>query len=181
MEIFALEHSRAAYCADFVLYGAAVVALPAILMVAQPLRAWPALAALVLLGAIGWTLIEYAMHRFILHGIPPFRGWHAQHHARPTARIASPTVLSASLVLGLVFLPTLALAGVWRACALTLGVLIGYFGYAVTHHATHHWKLDNAWLKRRKRAHALHHHRATPGHYGVTTAFWDRVFGSDGR
>lgn len=181
MELFALEHSRAAYRADFVLYGVAIVGLPAFLMLAQPLRAWPELAALVLLGLAGWTLVEYAMHRFILHGLAPFRGWHAQHHARPTARIASPTILSAGLIFGLVFLPVLVLADVWSACALTLGLLIGYFGYAVTHHATHHWNIDSPWLKRRKRAHALHHHLARPGSYGVTSSFWDQVFGSDRR
>lgn len=179
MGFFALEHSRAAYRADFVLYGVAVVGLPAFLMVAQPLRAWPELGALALLGLAGWTLIEYALHRFILHRMAPFRGWHGEHHARPTARIASPTILSAGLIFGLVFLPAIALDDVPGACALTLGVLIGYFGYAVTHHATHHWNFDNAWLKRRKRAHALHHHRAQLGHYGVTSSFWDRVFGSD--
>ena len=181
MKVFALEHSRAAYRADFVLYGAAVVGLPLLLMVERPIQAWPALAALALLGLAMWTLIEYAMHRFILHAMPPFRGWHGQHHARPTARIASPTILSAGLILGLVFVPALALCNVWSACALTLGVLIGYFGYAVTHHATHHWRAESAWLKRRKRAHALHHHRKVSGHYGVTSAFWDRVFRSDGR
>ena len=181
MELFALEHSRNAYRADFLLYGGAVVAMPTFLTVAQPLRAWPELAAFALLGLVAWTLIEYVMHRFILHGMPPFRAWHALHHARPTARIASPTILSAGLIFGLVFLPVLVLADVWIACALTWGVLVGYFGYAVTHHATHHWNLDNAWLKRRKRAHALHHHRARPGSYGVTSSFWDRVFGSVAR
>lgn len=181
MELFALEHSRNAYRADFLLYGGAVVAMPTFLTVAQPLRAWPELAAFALLGLVAWTLIEYAMHRFILHGMPPFRAWHALHHARPTARIASPTILSAGLIFGLVFLPVLVLADVWIACALTWGVLVGYFGYAVTHHATHHWNLDNAWLRRRKRAHALHHHRARPGSYGVTSSFWDRVFGSVAR
>src|SRR6476646_9400235 len=147
MEFFALEHSRAAYRADFTLYGALVVALPVFLMLAQPARAWPELGALALTGLLAWTLIEYAMHRFVLHGMAPFREWHAQHHARPSARIASPTILSAGLILGLVFLSALALGDVWTACALTLGVLIGYFGYAVTHHATHHWNLDNARLK----------------------------------
>jgi cyclopropane-fatty-acyl-phospholipid synthase len=178
MNLFALEHSRAAYLADFVLYGAAVVLLATVLPLARPLAQWPGLATLALLGLAGWTLIEYLMHRFVLHGLPPFRDWHAQHHARPTARIASPTVLSASLIFALVFLPAFALAGPWAACALTLGVLIGYLGYAVTHHATHHWNVDLAWLKGRKRAHALHHHLAQPGHFGVTSTFWDRVFGT---
>lgn len=181
MNLFALEHSQAAYRADFVLYGAAIVGLPAFLMLAQPLRAWPELAALALLGLLAWSLIEYAMHRFILHGMPPFDRWHAQHHARPSARIASPTILSAGLIFGLVFLPALALTDLWNACALTLGLLIGYFGYAVTHHATHHWNLDYAWFKRRKRAHARHHHLAQPGSYGVTTSFWDQVFGTGPR
>jgi hypothetical protein len=57
-------------------------------------------------------------------------------------------------------------------------VLGGYLGYAFTHHATHHWRVDNGWSIRRKRWHAQHHHAAQPGCYGVTSAFWDPVFGS---
>ncbi len=178
MNLFALEHSRGAYRADFVLYGAAIVVLTGALMLAQPLAQWSVLAAI---GLAAWTLIEYAMHRFVLHGLQPFKGWHALHHERPTALIASPTILSAGLIFALVFLPALGLAGGWKAGALTLGVLIGYLGYAVTHHATHHWNIDNAWLKRRKRAHALHHHLAHPAYFGVTGTFWDHVFGSAGR
>lgn len=175
MNLFALEHSRGAYRADFVLYGAAVIVLGGALVLVQPLATWP---VPVLLGLASWTLIEYAMHRFVLHGLQPFKDWHARHHERPMARIASPTILSAALIFTLVFLPAFALAGGWRAGALTLGVLIGYLGYAVTHHATHHWNIDNAWLRRRKRAHALHHHLVRPGHFGVTSSFWDQVFGS---
>jgi sterol desaturase/sphingolipid hydroxylase (fatty acid hydroxylase superfamily) len=68
----------------------------------------------------------------------------------------------------------LALAG-----AVTLGVVAGYLAYAVTHHATHHWRSGNPWLQRRKRRHALHHHDKTvPRCYGVTSAFWDHVFRS---
>jgi hypothetical protein len=55
-------------------------------------------------------------------------------------------------------------------------MLTGYLAYATVHHAVHHWHSDNAWLRRRKRSHALHHggiHR--PGNYGVTSAFWDHV------
>jgi sterol desaturase/sphingolipid hydroxylase (fatty acid hydroxylase superfamily) len=177
MKLFALEHSRRAYCADFVIYGAAVIVLTAVLAYAQPLARWSAPA---LLGLAGWTLVEYAMHRFVLHGLRPFKAWHARHHERPTARIASPTILSAGLIVALVSLPAFALSGGWNACALTLGVLTGYLGYAITHHAVHHWNVDNAWLKRRKRAHALHHHLARPVFFGVTSTLWDHVFGSAG-
>ena len=94
------------------------------------------------------------------------------------ALIYTPTLLSASLIVGLVFLPALLLGGVWVACALTLGMLTGYLGYTLAHHATHHWRSDNRWLKNRKRWHALHHHAGAAACYGVTTSLWDHVFGS---
>jgi sterol desaturase/sphingolipid hydroxylase (fatty acid hydroxylase superfamily) len=179
MELFALEHSKAAYQADFALYTTAVVALATFLLLGVPRDEQLAIAALALAGLVSWTLIEYALHRFVLHGLQPFSRWHAEHHERPRALICSPTIMSASLILTLVFLPALLLGGLWRACAFTLGVLAGYLAYAITHHATHHWRADTAWLKDRKRWHALHHHHhERPGHYGVSSAFWDHVFGS---
>jgi sterol desaturase/sphingolipid hydroxylase (fatty acid hydroxylase superfamily) len=133
----------------------------------------------VVLGLAGWTAIEYVMHRFVLHGLRPFSQWHAQHHQRPVALISTPTIVSATLIAALVYLPARLLGGLWQAGALTLGVMAGYLAYAVAHHATHHWRADSAWLKRRKRWHALHHHLAdSPACYGVTTSFWDHVFGS---
>ena len=179
MGLFTIEHGEAAYRADFALYGIAVAALAVFLPVAGPPGLQLELLALALLGLAGWTAIEYAIHRFVLHGLAPFKRWHEEHHQRPTALIGAPTILSASLIFGLVFLPALALGGPWRACALTLGVLTGYLLYAITHHAAHHWPAESAWLKRRKRWHALHHHDAgRRGGYGVTSAFWDHVFGS---
>ena len=179
MGLFAMEHSKVAYRADFALYGLAVAALATFLFVASPRSLGPESLALVVLGLGSWTVIEYLLHRFVLHGFAPFKRWHEEHHQRPTALICAPTVLSASLILVLVFLPVLALGGIWKACALTLGMVTGYLFYAVTHHAIHHWPADSAWLKRRKRWHALHHHAAgRPGRFGVTSAFWDHVFGS---
>ena len=183
MGLFTLEHSRAAYRADFALYGMAVSGLAAFLVAAGPQEHWLQMTALAFTGLAAWSVIEYALHRFVLHGLQPFRRWHAQHHERPTALICAPTLLSATLIATLVFLPTLLLGGLWRACALTLGVLAGYLAYASMHHATHHWRADHAWLKQRKRWHALHHHHehhdgGPPGCYGVTSAFWDHVLGS---
>lgn len=179
MGLFSLEHSRAAYHADFLLYGIAVMVLAAFLLIASPHGRLPGIVVFAFLGLGSWTLIEYALHRFVLHGLQPFRRWHAEHHQRPTALICTPTILSATLITALVFLPAQVFGNLWCACALTLGLLTGYLAYGVTHHATHHWRTDNAWLRQCKAWHALHHHYVEqPSCFGVTTAFWDRVFGT---
>jgi len=179
MRLFTLEHSRAAYRADFALYGLAVVALAAFLWRAGPRGQGLESAAFTVLGLASWTALEYALHRFVLHGLAPFRHWHAEHHRRPTALICAPTILSGTLIAALVFAPAWLMAGLWRGSALTLGVLIGYLAYALTHHAMHHGRTGNTWLQQRKRWHALHHHAdGRTGYYGVTGAFWDRAMGT---
>ena len=179
MGLITLEHSKAAYRADFALYGAAVAVLAAFLLVAGPREQLLEIIGFACVGLASWTVIEYALHRFVLHGLRPFSRWHTEHHQRPTALIYAPTIFSATLVVTLVFLPALELGDLWRACALTLGVLAGYLSFSITHHAVHHWRADSAWLKRRKRWHALHHNPiGQPDCYGVTSAFWDHVFRS---
>jgi sterol desaturase/sphingolipid hydroxylase (fatty acid hydroxylase superfamily) len=178
MGVFSLQHARSAYQADFVFFGLAMGVLAGVLVLAGPHDQWPSRVIDVAAGLVGWTAIEYGLHRYVLHGVQPFKGWHAQHHAKPLALIGTPTVLSAALILILVFLPALMLAGPWRACGLTLGVVAGYFAYSLTHHGVHHWHVDSAWLKQRKRWHALHHHKAQPACFGVTSDLWDRVFGT---
>jgi sterol desaturase/sphingolipid hydroxylase (fatty acid hydroxylase superfamily) len=178
MELFKLEHSKLAYQADFALYGIAVLLLSGFLLLTGVREQWPEILALVLTGILSWTGIEYALHRFVLHGLQPFRRWHLLHHQRPMALICTPTIISAILFLLLVFLPALAIEGLLRSCALTVGMLVGYLAYAITHHAVHHWPSDNVWLKQRKRWHALHHSNIEhSGYYGVSSSFWDHVFG----
>ena len=70
--------------------------------------------------------------------------------------------------------------GRWRASAFTLGVVGGYLAYGIVHHAVHHWPADYAWLRRRRLWHAMHHHRQPPQRFGVSSGFWDRVFGTAG-
>lgn len=181
MGLFSLEHGKAAYFADFVAYALAVAGLAAFLVVSTPHGAHLSLIALATAGFAGWTLAEYVLHRFVLHGLAPFREWHTRHHQRPTALISTPTLLSASLIVALVTAPAAVLGGRWAACALTLGVSSGYLAYAITHHATHHRRAKSRWLLRRKRWHARHHHLGAPPRcFGVTGAFWDRVFGTAG-
>jgi cyclopropane-fatty-acyl-phospholipid synthase len=175
MVLFTLEHGKAAYRADFAFYGAVIGGL-GLALAAGPLRGpgWWWL-GMVALGLFSWTAIEYALHRYILHGLQPFQRWHAMHHERPQALIATPTVITALAFVLLVFAPAWALGSIGAACAWTLGVLIGYLAYAMTHHATHHWRGQGRWLLQRKRHHALHHHKSHGGCFGVTSGLWDFV------
>lgn len=177
MRLFTIEHSVREYQADFVVYGAAWLSLLAYLALAtpQPLR-WTVV-GLSGVGLAAWSLVEYLLHRFVLHGLRPFSDWHSAHHRHPTALIYTPTLLSAALMVVLVFLPTLTFTDAWHACGLSFGMLSGYLAYTLTHHAMHHGRAARYWLKGRRRCHALHHASGS-GNYGVTSAFWDHVFRS---
>ncbi len=130
------------------------------------------LAALVL-----WSLIEYAMHRFAFHGVEPFVSLHAGHHRRPLALVATPTLVSATVIALLVWLPATLLGGLWMGSGVALGVVTGYFAYGVVHHGVHHWRAKGVWMRRCKRQHAIHHLNPRIN-YGVTMLRWDRAFGS---
>ena len=180
MPAFAIEHSPTRYHADFVAYALAIAALSAWLAWRAPAGlAWPLL-GFALAGLASWSALEYALHRFVLHGLPPFAGWHAEHHRRPAALIGTPTLVSALMFGLLVALPGVLLLGPWRGGALTLGVLTGYLVYATLHHGLHHWRLTSPWWQARKFAHARHHHLLQPCCYGVTSGFWDRVLRTGG-
>jgi cyclopropane-fatty-acyl-phospholipid synthase len=165
------------YFADFAVYPLGIVCASSFLLRFEPREERLDVAAAIAGGLLGWSFLEYALHRFLLHGIEPFRSWHLEHHRRPRALLGIPTVLSAILVLALVFLPTLVIGNRWVATGVTLGVIVGYLGYAWTHHVLHHWNVYTPWLRSRKRLHRLHHSRHDC-EYGVTTSIWDRVFAS---
>lgn len=178
MGLVSLEHGKVAYWADFAVHGAAVGGLALALVLDKESYSAASALSLAATGWALWTLVEYAGHRFLLHDVAPFKHWHAEHHARPMALIAAPTLLSASLLCALVFLPAWWLMPLWAAQALSLGVVSGYLAYGLAHHAAHHWRSPSAWMQRRKRWHALHHHRQGGHCYGVSTGFWDRRFRS---
>ena len=98
MRLRSFEHGRAAYRADFLIYGATVAMLTVLLIAAGPSGYGVALAGPLLTGLSGWSVVACGPYRFVLHGLPPFRRWHEQHHQRPTVLICTPTALSGSLI-----------------------------------------------------------------------------------
>lgn len=178
MSYFKIEFSKAAYAADFVVYLLTPVLVFGGLMYYGPTGSWPQIVSSIVGGLFAWTLLEYLLHRYVLHGLEPFRHWHQVHHRRPHALIGTPTVLSMILFTVCVFLPAWVIGNIWLGAGFTLGVVIGYAIYSWTHHAIHHWRATAPWLKQRKRLHAIHHHAQNGCGYGVITSFWDHVFGT---
>jgi sterol desaturase/sphingolipid hydroxylase (fatty acid hydroxylase superfamily) len=132
MNVLTIGQSKAAYWADFVFYGATILVLAVVLVLGTPHAQWPRVAFWAITGVVGWSALEYLVHRFLFHGVQPFRRWHAEHHARPTAFICAPTIVTASVLGTFLFLPTWLMGDVWSACALTLGVLFGYVSAGIS-------------------------------------------------
>ncbi|MFZ6775034.1 sterol desaturase family protein [Undibacterium sp. SXout7W] len=176
MPLFTIEHSRYAIALDFIFYAFSILGLAVVLWLICPVEQRFSACLLLIAGMIGASIMEYFLHRIILHKIRPFSIWHQRHHDKPRARIGTPTIGSALLILLIVFLPITLFGNILYAVALTLGVVLGYFHYILVHHAIHHWHGHSYWLMKRKRWHALHHSRSASNCFGVTSNIWDHLF-----
>jgi sterol desaturase/sphingolipid hydroxylase (fatty acid hydroxylase superfamily) len=138
----------------------------------------PSMAGLFALGFFVWTLTEYVFHRWMYHmGFSLTVEGHERHHQDPTAYIAMPFV-----VVPILFLPVIWFFSTWLHVAGFASALAGFFAgytyYSLMHHSLHHYKMPFAWLRHLQSQHRIHH--ALPeSNYGVTTRFWDRVFGTE--
>lgn len=173
--------SKWSYRADFAVYPV-LVAISASLAVAHATRAQSeaGMVAMVV-GVLVWTLIEYVLHRWVLHGLQPFRRLHDAHHASPFDFIGTPTWLSVALFMVLWGIlaeqAPRAVAGGFVA-----GLMFGYLVYTLLHDALHHRRArSGSWLHRAKLRHARHHLPGAHTDFGVSTDLWDRLFDTDAR
>jgi len=171
--------SRAAYFADFVVYPPVIATLlTTALQPASPM-CWKKAVVCVAGGLVVWTFIEYIAHRFFLHELPYLADIHEAHHDDPRGFVGTPTWLSLALIGGGALLPLWWKAGLGPASALTAGIASGYLWYVGVHHIVHHWRIEpDTYLHSLNRRHALHHHAPIPCNFGVTTRFWDWIFGT---
>ncbi len=175
----AITRSAVGYYADFFVYPFVLIALMAATLWSgadfDPLL-W---IVAVLAGLAFWTLAEYIIHRVVLHNVGYFRDLHDQHHASPTELIGTPIWMSFSILAAAVVLPAWWLFGIPYGSGFSFGVTGGYLAYSFAHHVLHHWRITpDHPLYGWKRTHALHHFRHDEGNFGVTTPFWDHVFGT---
>jgi sterol desaturase/sphingolipid hydroxylase (fatty acid hydroxylase superfamily) len=157
-----------------VVSAAAFLALGARRSDAPPVVLIPAFAA----GFMAWGLLEYVMHRWVLHGPPTFaRDGHLRHHADSEDLLSTPIFVSG--VVGCIIWALLSLVLPPSVAAVAVGgTYWGYVYYSTLHHLLHHRGLVIARSAYFRRMHLRHrvHHANSRVNFGVSTSVWDRVF-----
>jgi sterol desaturase/sphingolipid hydroxylase (fatty acid hydroxylase superfamily) len=136
-------------------------------------------------GYLSWTLAEYLLHRFLFHMEPDNKiknavqyTLHGVHHEYPKdkSRIIMPpagALLIGSMLFLLFWLPMQK-----YAFAFVPGFLLGYVTYAFMHYAIHAFQPPKNFLKVLWVNHGIHHYKDDERGFGVSSPFWDFVFGT---
>jgi hypothetical protein len=144
-------------------------------------------------GAVGWTLTEYGIHRFLGHRSPraaaksrlgalgggDFGTEHMAHHADD--RYFTPTVKKVAFAT-----PVIAAMGAGGAAVVGRSVGFGfaagfgamYTAYEVVHRRVHTHAPVGAYGRWTHRHHLYHHYGDSKSNHGVTVPWWDRAFGT---
>jgi hypothetical protein len=110
---------------DFFAIPVAVTVLAYFALAADVLWAAPDLGASLLTGLVTWTLVEYAIHRFVYHHAPLFSALHDSHHQAPDEFIGVPSFVSSGFIILACCFPLRILDDV-AASGFTSGMLLGY-------------------------------------------------------
>ncbi|KAL2195702.1 hypothetical protein P885DRAFT_39930 [Corynascus similis CBS 632.67] len=142
-------------------------------------------------GLFMWTLIEYFMHRFLFHldyylpdnrvGITLHFTLHGIHHYLPMDkyRLVMPPTLFVALAAPFWKLAHTIFFWNWYiATSAFCGGVFGYVCYDMTHYFLHHQNLP-LWWKQLKKYHLEHHFLDYENGFGVTSPFWDKIFGTE--
>lgn len=145
----------------------------------------PEMILLFVSGFFFFTFIEYIMHRYLYH-IPATSEtkkkvsytMHGVHHDYPKdkSRLAMPPVLS--LIIATVFFIIYRTVMGDYAFGFLAGFLMGYAAYLAVHYSIHAFNVPNNFLKLLWHHHSIHHYREPDRAFGVTSPFWDHIFGT---
>jgi sterol desaturase/sphingolipid hydroxylase (fatty acid hydroxylase superfamily) len=100
-----MQLSKFSYYSDFVVYPVVVIGLTAVNfshITGHGARDW---VGACLSGLVLWTLLEYVLHRIALHRMPVFSPMHSLHHGAPLDLIGTPSWVSVTVWLSVIFLP----------------------------------------------------------------------------
>jgi len=140
------------------------------------------------LGLFVFTWVEYNVHRYLFH-MPTRTAFqkrfqyivHGVHHEYPKDkdRLAMPPLLSIAIATGL-FLTLRIVVGDYSFSALA-GFLLGYAAYLSVHYIVHVYAPPRNFLKALWKNHVKHHYKDGEIAFGVTSPFWDYVYGTTKR
>jgi sterol desaturase/sphingolipid hydroxylase (fatty acid hydroxylase superfamily) len=131
-----------------------------------------------LVGVALWSLAEYVLHRFDMHGRST-RGATAREHRTHHATLDVPALTAGTWVGAAIVAGALAIGGYPWAGA---GWMSAYIAYELLHRHMHSGERGGdagplGRYHRWTRAHHLHHHVVDArSDYGVTSPVWDVVF-----
>ncbi|HLS37980.1 MAG TPA: sterol desaturase family protein [Sphingobacterium bovisgrunnientis] len=139
-----------------------------------------------LFGLAFWTFAEYVLHRWVFH-FHPKSEWgkrihfifHGVHHDFPKDRLRLVMPLSASIPMAtIIYLIFFVFFAEFTLSAFFAGFLFGYLIYDECHYAMHHANFKSGFFKKIKDHHMLHHYADPEKGFGVSSALWDKIFGS---
>lgn len=105
--------------------------------------------------------------------------FHGCHHKHPSdrLRLVFPPVAASILAFPLFVFFRCLLSGP-VTMAVFGGGLLGYIHYDLTHYYLHHGSPRDKVVKERKMYHMRHHFKMQSHGFGITSKFWDRMFGT---
>jgi sterol desaturase/sphingolipid hydroxylase (fatty acid hydroxylase superfamily) len=163
----------------FILYGLALVYWNIVSVGLRPFFT----GILFLGGLMFFTLVEYAMHRFVFHMNTNTKleesiqyKIHGVHHEYPKdkERLAMPPIVSIAIATALLFLFKFIIGDM--VFAFLPGFLFGYAGYLFVHYMVHAYPPPNNGFKIFWIFHARHHYKSHDTAFGVTSPLWDYIF-----
>lgn len=135
-------------------------------------------------GLFAWSFVEYVLHRFVFHWMPPGKIgarlhfiFHGVHHDYPNDRLRLVMPPSVSIPLAVIFFSAYyALLGPPNVYPFFAGFVTGYLFYDLMHYAMHHLNWKNPLFQQLKQHHMLHHYQQPEKGFGVSNPLWDYVF-----
>lgn len=137
-------------------------------------------------GVFTWTVVEYVLHRFVFHYVPPGRLgnkihfiFHGVHHDYPndSYRLVMPPIVSIPLAIFFYFSFSAILGEVINA-PFFAGFVMGYLFYDMLHYAVHHANSSNKLFLKLKTHHLKHHFKEPHKGFGVSSPLWDILSGT---
>lgn len=133
-------------------------------------------------GIIFWTFMEYMLHRFLGHVLifkNKFRKEHQKHHhVRNYFASVMDKFLTSFIFGSLTLVITYYLVGKWPSVIFTTGFISMYLFYEYVHRSLHVKAPTTKIGEKLRKHHFYHHFNDEYMNQGVTTRFWDRLFGT---